>query len=296
MARISDTSDANDSPSSYTATARFPVVYEVCISPACLADGAERTLEMFRAIAPPHVFVQTASCSSFCGKGPVVDQKTVQSGTVGQRTKSIRHRRVSGGKILDLLESEGLAPEVIQGYEFVLQADEAFLVTKDYHRAVSLYEKAVSTAFGVAVEMQAERDRVAGEADKLLKTESGNTRKTRLTQAPLGLEWLVRARRNEALAYLELDDVQAAILAAQASCNLSRNTSTESFKVLAQAYQRKGDGQAELETLRAMFAVPLSVDENGNDISDESSLPSQQQNERRTLRFRMTKLEKDLVK
>lgn len=244
------------------ATTNKMITYEVCLSPACIADGAPQTLERLRAIAPPNVIIKEGTCKSFCGNGPVVLNPT--------EPRIIRHRKVKGAKLIDLLAAEGiLALEIVEGYDLVLKADD-FYAKKNYRQAVELYEKAVDVAFRSAVELQGERDRMQKE-------------ESRQTKAPLGLEWLVRARSNEAMAKLEMGDPNAALLAAQAACNLSRNTNIESFRVLAEIYKRKGDVAAELQTLQTMFALPI----------DESTLPFQMQNNRRELRFRLAKLERD---
>jgi len=105
-----------------------------------------------------------------------------------------------------------------------------------------------------------------------------------MTRKPDGLEWLIRARRNEAIARLDLGDIDGAMLAAQASCNLSRNTSAESFQILAEIYQRRDDKVGELQALKTMFSLPV----------DEDKLPFAAQNQRRELGFRLAKLEREV--
>lgn len=54
----------------------LPETVHVCVSPACLADGALATLEALIALAPPHVTVRAGPCRSLCGSGPIVTTTT----------------------------------------------------------------------------------------------------------------------------------------------------------------------------------------------------------------------------
>jgi tetratricopeptide (TPR) repeat protein len=243
--------------------------YEVCLSPGCIADGASLTLEKLQALAPPNVIVKAGSCSSFCGNGPVLAVLSEDN------LKVMKHRKVKGAKILELMQGDtdtetgkttaGPPEALIQGYELALQADEIF-AKKDYPQAVKLYEKALAIAFRPAMDLQTARDQM----------QKG--------KQPTGLQWLIRARCNEATCKLELGDVDDALFAAQGACNLSRNTSADSFRVLAQVYQQKRDAAAELQALQTMFALP---------VLDESKLPFAQQNQRRELGFRLAKLQRE---
>lgn len=257
--------------------------YEVCLSPGCIADGASQTLEKLQALAPPNVIVKAGSCSSFCGNGPVL---VVHSSSVGAdddppKVVTKKHRKVSGAKILEMLQgndendagSSGPPEALIEGYELVLQADDLFAKSKDYAQAVQLYEKALAIAFRPAMDLQTARDQMQRGEDLSI-----------MTKQPTGLRWLIRARCNEATCKLRLNDVGGALFAAQGACNLSRNTSAESLIVLSQVYQQKRDPAAELQALQTMFALP---------IVDESKLSFAQQNQRRELGFRLAKLERE---
>jgi tetratricopeptide (TPR) repeat protein len=266
--------------------------YEVCLSPGCIADGASQTLEKLQALAPPNVIVKAGSCSSLCGNGPVlVIQSTggTEEEDFPNRNKKVvtkKHRKVSGAKILDLLEgndeddsgSTGPPEALIEGYELVLQADALFTKSKDYAQAVQLYEKALAIAFRPAMDLQTARDQMQKGEDLSSSTVAITTKQ------PTGLNWLIRARCNEATCKLKLGDVGGALFAAQGACNLSRNTSAESFQVLSQVYQQKRDAGAELQALQTMFALP---------VVDESKLSFAQQNQRREFGFRLAKLERE---
>jgi tetratricopeptide (TPR) repeat protein len=283
--------DAKPTPRSSKLT-----TYEVCLSPGCIADGASQTLEKLQALAPPNVVVKAGSCSSLCGNGPVLVAHS--SGANNNEHPKInekvmkKHRKVSGAKILDLLQGNnenedsgspsGPPDALIEGYELVLQADDFFTKSKDYAQAVQLYEKALAIAFRPAMDLQTARDQMQKGED--LSSSSNNA--ASITKQPTGLQWLIRARCNEATCKLQLGDVGGALFAAQGACNLSRNTSAESFQVLAQVYERKRDAAAELQALQTMFALP---------VDDESKLSFTQQTQRRTFGFRLDKLEREAI-
>jgi tetratricopeptide (TPR) repeat protein len=269
-------------------------IYEVCLSPGCIADGASQTLEKLQALAPPNVIVKAGSCSSLCGNGPVLVVHS-SSGTdnndppnMNKKVVTKKHRKVSGAKILELLEgndqknsgSTGPPEALIEGYELVLQADDLFAKSKDYAQAVQLYEKALAIAFRPAMDLQTARDQMQKGEDLSSSTATSMT----TTKQPTGLQWLIRARCNEATCKLRLGDVGGALFAAQGACNLSRNTSAGSLVVLSQVYQQKRDAAAELQALQTMFALPVVY---------VSKLTFAQQNQRRELGFRLAKLERE---
>ena len=265
--------------------------YEVCLSPGCIADGASQTLEKLQALAPPNGIVKAGSCSSQCGNGPILvvhsssGADNDDSPNMNKKVVTKKYHKVSGAKILNLLEGNGEndsgstgPPEaLIEGYELVLQADDLFTKSKDYAQAVQLYEKALAIAFRPAMDLQTARDQMQRGED--LSSSSSST-----TKQPSGLQWLIRARCNEATCKLQLDDVGGALFAAQGACNLSRNTSAESLIVLSQVYQQKRDAAAELQALQTMFALP---------VDEEIKLSFTQQSQRRELSFRLAKLERE---
>jgi tetratricopeptide (TPR) repeat protein len=276
------------------------VVYRVCLSPGCVADGAVKTYEQLLALAPPHVIVEPGTCHSLCGNGPVVDSTTSSSPTTSSSNNNKRVRKVSGPKVLQLLQDEGVIPELADGYDLVMKGDEAF-AAQQYSTAIEKYEKAVQTAFRPAMEAQAEREHLArlatinGKGSSTAATRSapsaarsgGGGSASLVAQTPTSsLDWLVRARRNTAKSLLRLGDLEAALLEAQAACNLSRNTCWRCFAVVADCYRHKGgsNAQSEYETLKALFALPVN----------EEALDFPSKNERRELQFRMQRLAKDL--
>lgn len=245
-----------------------PVIrYEVCLSPGCIADGAKESLAKLQALAPPGCLVTEGVCCSLCGNGPVVMSPTEKATT--------KYRRVKGQKILDLLLNDDIPMEIptalITGYDASLEADEAF-DKGDFDKAVALYETAIQNGFGPAMDLQAARER---QPDNTAASPNG---------IPVGLLWLVQARRNEASTRLALGDVDGAVLAAQAACNIARNRCAESLQVLAEIYQTTGDAKGELQALTNLFDLPV----------DTKNLPMQVANQRRELGFRKAKLEREM--
>lgn len=236
--------------------------YEVCLSPGCLADGAQQTLDKLQALAPPGNLVVPGVCCSLCGNGPVVMSPNEKTTT--------KHRRVRNKKIFDLFldesEPESIPEPLIQGFEASLEAEEAFQ-KNDFEKAAGLFETAVETAFEAAMDLQSAR-------------EEAGTENVAKSGIPAGLLWLVQARRNEATAKLELGDVDGAALAAQASCEIAQNKCADSLEVLANVYEKMGDTKAELDALNIYFDLPV-----------EDNLPTQVANKRRALGFRKQRLE-----
>ena len=253
---------------------------QVCLSPGCTSDGAVETLEKMKALAPANVIVEAGSCVSLCGSGPVVQSKT--SDAPPTKEKRIKNDE----KILQMLYPTGGAPtDLVEGYELVQKGDTLF-AKENYARAVELYEKAVNVAFRSAVELQNERDYLLKSDDQNLST-NGSSRKS-ATRVPEGLDWLIRARRNEAICKLKLGDIDGAMLAAQASCNLSRNTCAESFLLLAEIYRIEGGLEEEAQALEKTLSLWM----------DETLLSFAQKNQRRlaSLRLQKVKREKTLAK
>jgi tetratricopeptide (TPR) repeat protein len=244
------------------------VIYEVCVSPGCLADGAQQTLQKLQALAPPGCFVKPGVCCSLCGNGPIVmsaDEK-----------KPKKYRKVKGmNKVMEILCGDQVPSPIphalVEGYEISMQAEEAFQ-RKSYEEAVSLYGKSISIAFRAAMDLQAARE----------KTRRDNLSSER--SIPVGLQWLIKARRNEASSRLAMGDLDGAILAAQASCNIARNRCPESLEVLAEIYQREGNAKDELQALNNLFDLAV----------EEKSLSTQIANRRRELGFRRAKLEREV--
>ena len=275
---------------------------QVCLSPACTADGAQATLEKMQALAPANVIVEAGACVSLCGSGPVVQQEAVISKVESskqqpqQQQGPLKHKRIDNtDKIFKLLypSPEDVPTDLIRGYELVEQGDVEFS-KEQFAKAVELYESAVNVAFRSAVELENQRDAIFEYRKQLERKQGPNQGRSSspsfnasTTRVPVGLEWLIRARRNEASCKLKLNDINGAMLAAQASCNLSRNTSAESFLVLAEVYRNEEENEGLVGECQALEKV-LSL------WKDESKLTFAQKNKRRLANIRLQKVQKDI--
>lgn len=264
-----------------------PITLSVCVSPACASSGAIATLDKLRAFAPAHATVQAGTCISVCSYGPIViESKAPQPNEAAvnhQKYAITKHRRVRAedrDKILHFLQEISPQtpppPAVVEGYELAMQAQQLYR-KREYQAAVDLYERVVALSFRAAVDWQAQRDRLQHQwqhaasiqASQSPSGSSSSSNKSQLSKPmasvspststrsspPVALEWLIRARRHQALCLLELGDIQASMLAAQAACNLSRNACPLSCLVLAQVYRKKGDAAGEYIALQTMFAL-----------------------------------------
>ena len=238
-----------------TTPASKNVSFQVCLSPGCLADGARQTLDKLQALAPHNLDISAGTCESLCGNGPIVSQLSEK--------KKVTHRRVSGDALLDLLSDYAIDPKLLEGYELVSQAQEWFL-KKEYSQAMSLYEKGIRMALEPA------------KALLHLDPQEGDG-------MPKRVEWLVRAYRQEAESRLQLGDHDGALVAAKAACNLSNNADAASLEVLASVCQAGKNVRGELEALQALFALP-----------EDAKMSREVANRRRTLGFRLAKLEREV--
>jgi tetratricopeptide (TPR) repeat protein len=174
--------------------------------------------------------------------------------------------------LLDLLlkeqEMNSQQKAIVGGYDLITQADD-MLVAKDYQEAVRLYEEATTLAFQPAKELQAARD--------------GENGVSEFPTVPSGLIWLINAKQREATSRMNMGDKDGAIEAAKLACELSQNASPAAFEVLHEMYQSKGDASGELYALRALFGLPPEPQKPSTTVA----------NKRRTLGFRLAKLERE---
>jgi tetratricopeptide (TPR) repeat protein len=235
--------------------------YEVCLSPGCIADGAEATLLKLQALSPSGIIVKEGGCCSLCGNGPVVLDEA----------NNKKYRKVSEKKLLDILfGEEDLNPQqeaVLKAFNLVADANDA-TDRNDYEGAVKLYEEAIDVGMQPALQLQGKR--------------SGVTEEELKSSPPSGLRWLIKARKNEATAKLNVGDSDGAIIAAQSACELSQNASPDCLMLLHECYSSKGDVDGELKALRALFDLP-----------EPEKISTTQANQRRTQGFRMAKLSRE---
>ena len=101
-------------------------------------------------------------------------------------------------------------------------------------------------------------------------------------------------QQNRALAKMELKDYDGALLAIQASCNLSRNLDcSESLAVLAKVYQYKNDLPGELQALTNLLQQQPQPQQQPNEDNNNYNTKAgnfKLQNERRLAELRLQKL------
>lgn len=228
--------------------------YEICMSPGCVADGADRLLSKMKALAPLDVSVKPGGCVSLCGNGPIVLD--------GNNKKN---RKVSDKKLVELLFGEGgMTSEqqaVFDAFDVVSEAGDR-LEQKDYEKAAEMYGKGIDMGLEAALSLGAPSDGDGPPSE--------------------GLRWLVDARNAEAAAKLNLRDADGAIESAESARELSKDSSLPALELLQESYAAKGDPEAELKALRTYFGLP-----------EPEKMTTMQANKRRNLGFRLQKLERE---
>ena len=269
MTALSASSPAsNDQAAAATATTK---VLEVCLSPGCLADGAEGLMLKLKALAAPNSGCEIAPgvCCSLCGNGPVaIDPSTGK-----------KHRRITtDDKILGLLfggggggdESDPRRSAILEGVNACLEGDED--LRRNNHRgAIRHYARGLAAGMNPAIEL------ASGGASSL--------------------EWVVHALCGEAEAKLGTSDTEGAVLSAGTAYQLSGKTSMKSLEVLREAYETKGDDpRKELEVLEALTGLYEDEEERQAKLPrpKRKRLSPMEANKRRTLGFRLDTLRSTL--
>lgn len=230
--------------------------FEVCLSPGCLADGAEDLLSTMQAISPPNFEFKAGVCCSLCGNGPIILDETANR----------KYKKATEKKLLDILFEDGMSSdqeEILGAINFVSEANDA-RKRKSYDEAVQLYEKGIKLGLTPSLNLEA-------------------TRTACKDGPPPGLQWIIQARLNEAASRLEIEDSAGALNAAMSACELSRETSPEAFELLHQVHQANGNAEGELKALKSFFDLP-----------EPANLTILQSNRRRTLGFRLANLERQI--
>ncbi len=238
---------------------------DVCMSPGCVADGAETTLLKLRALSSSCEESTTISrgvCCSLCGNGPVaMDQGSGK-----------KHRKITNNqKILDLLgiDSKNLDPNqaaILEGIDLCLKGDQDFQ-RRNYKGASQSYAQGIEKGMTAAI--------AVGGDD------------------PVALEWVVKALCNEGTCKVKTADMDGAILSAGTAYQLSQKRSAESLEVLQEAYQAKKQTKEELEALQALFCLYQEEEETQKGLKParRKRVTPMEANKRRSLEFRLTQLE-----
>ncbi len=237
---------------------------EVCLSPGCVADGAETALLKLKSLCSrTDMDITQGVCCSLCGNGPVARDPV--SGK--------KHRKITTNKkIVDLLEIENLDPNqeaVLEGIDLCLQGHQE-LKRKNYKGAAQHYAKAIETGMAAAIALGSNDD-----------------------NSIVALEWVIQALCNEGICKLKTADVDGAIVSAGTAYQLSLKTSSDSLEVLQEAYGAKKEARKELEALQALFILYEQQEEaqKGLKPARRKRITPMEANKRRTLGFRLSQLE-----
>lgn len=238
---------------------------DVCMSPGCVADGAETTLLKLRALSSScqdSITISRGVCCSLCGNGPVAMDPA--SGK--------KHRKITTNqKILDLLgiDSKNLDPNqeaVLEGIDLCLKGDQDF-GRRNYKGASKFYAQGIEKGMTAAIALGGDN--------------------------PVALEWVVKALSNEGTCKVKMNDMDGAIVSAGTAYQLSQKRSSESLEVLQEAYQAKKQTSEEFEALQALFQLYKEEEEaqKGLKPARRKKVTPMEQNKRRSLEFRLSQLE-----
>lgn len=244
---------------------------EVCLSPGCVADGAQNVLSKLEALESSceGVIITRGVCCSLCGSGPIAREP-------GSGRK---HRRItSNNKILRLLSSSDTylvnpnQETVLESIDFCSRGDED-LRRKNYKGAIQLYAKALETGMKAAI---------------ALNNENENENNT--------LQWVINALCNEAYCKFQIKDVVGTIVSAKTAYQMSKKKSSESLEVLQEVYESIKEENKELEALEALFLLYEQQEEEDKvkPMRLRKRLSPMELGKRRSLGFRLSKLQTSL--
>jgi len=274
---------------------------EICLSPGCVADGANEALLKLQALSATSVSTSTSIstappmqvvpgvCCSLCGNGPVAKETTTSnSGSGSNSGKSKSHRKLNTNqKLLDLLllgEEANLDPNqraILEGIDLCLEGDKA-LSKKNYPQALEKYAGGIERGMDAAIEL------LVGDDDDDNNNNNNNA----------SLQWLLQALCNEASTKLQTKDVDGAIGSAEKALELSQSSYAAALEVLQIAHQTRGNNDhKELEVLEALFVLYEAEAEQQATATTTGSrakrkkISPMEANRRRTLGFRLSRLQ-----
>ncbi|KAL3910250.1 MAG: hypothetical protein SGILL_007767 [Bacillariaceae sp.] len=254
---------------------------EVCLSPGCIADGAQDTLQKLQALIPERssMTVQKGVCCSLCGNGPVVLNGNQKIRKVSSNDKILKLLLQSDGNA-DGVDSSpsSRSQKILESFDLLDEA-RAAAKARDFAKATDLFQQGLD----VGSEQVAE----------------GYS----LQQ----VEYLVQASQDQARAFIQMtgkDPKEKAIDAAQRSVDLIQGASNANEDKDEDAVLMSYTG---LESLQdAIEILCKSVPKAPQDLLERefatlqelldlepSKLTTLQQNKRRSLGFRLQKLEKE---
>jgi hypothetical protein len=253
---------------------------EVCLSPGCLADGAQVTLLKLQALLSDGASTTTVVkgvCCSLCGNGPVV---------VLNGNRKIRQVN-SNDKILKLLtldQNDDVDVIVLSRFQSILQSFELIeqarvsVKSKDFVVGTKLLQQGVDLGMSQFI-----RDKYS------------------LTQ----VSYLIEALKEQTFALLQLLATKDAVDAAQRSVDIIRNSSDQiddddearmvlclSLECLQEALEACNNGVPMIDT--EVLAQEFEVLQELMRLPEPKGMSSIQLVKRRSLGFRLQKLEREL--
>lgn len=169
--------------------------------------------------------------------------------------KKYLHKRIAGKSLLQLLDD--------------LETDVPTELVQGYELIENANEAADANKFNKAIPL----------------FEEGITMAINTAKAHGGsLVWLGRALRSLAICQLKVYEKEAALQAIEQATELDPSDA-ESWDVQAQIFEALNNAQGEFDALQAYFALP----------TNEADLPRPVANRRRTLGFRLQRLERELA-
>lgn len=249
-------------------------ILEVCLSPGCLADGAQATLQKLQALSNgKNIKVQKGVCCSLCGNGPVVLNRN-------QKIRKVS----SNDKILKLLPDDdnenGRFQNILKSFELIEQAQTS-VKSRNFAQGAELFQQGVD--LGIS--------QFANGSFSLAQ-----------------VSYLVDALQGQTLALLQVPgsgSKASAVDSAQRSVDLIRHSGDpieeneeamlsyySSLECLQEALESCNKGVPKIDS--NILSKELLVLRELMQLAEPSGLSSTQKNKRRSLGFRLQKLEKEV--
>lgn len=191
---------------------------------------------------------------------------------------------------MDELFTPYMRDRLVEGYDFYIQANEAF-ESKQFQSAIELYEEAIQNGRKPAMALQEAREKYH------------STKNTEEEGYPASLDWIVQTFRNSCRSKLAIGDIDGARRDAFASTVFSQNNDAASHECLAEVCNRSGDELGEYQAIKAAieqykileerYSRPMpGIDAVGR--AEAAKIRNDAESRQRELGFRLAKLERKL--
>ena len=262
--------------SSASADADPTTTLEVCLSPGCLADGAQDTLQKLQALIPQdgNVEVKRGVCCSLCGNGPVVLNGNQKIRKVSSSDKILKILEEMDDGVVPSLQSE----KILESFDLIQEA-RAAAKSRDFGKATDLFQQVLDIgsdqlAEGYSIRQVEYLVQSSQEQMRSFAQMPGKESKEKaIAAAQRGVD-LINAAVDK-----DLDEDEAILL---------RYSSLECLQEATEAFCKSVPKppqdllKEELTTLQALLEMT------------PSNLSTQQKNKQRSLGFRLQKLEKEV--